>query len=249
MTGTAGDYKLNAFAGGTYLVIARYTGNAELPGSVASTKEIACDPGGTYEVDLQLPEPVTLPIRVIDAAGQPVPGAKLVTVQATAPQMLSFADVVGVTDVEGRSVVASFTPGIECWLEVSKPGYIRASTAKHTGSPGEVFPEETLVLFATAGIQGIALGPDGAPLTAKGIDIRVEAADYREHHNQYMPLDPRGAFTLLEGVPAANVTFTLTLAQDTPAATQDLSAHVGPIDCAPGVVTDLGPITFTPKPE
>lgn len=112
---------------------------------------------------------------------------------------------VGTTDEDGRFVWAGCFPGVEHNLWLSKPGYACARSAFCIAESGETLPEETVVLYPSSGIEGVALLEDGTPIAAARLGIR---ALYEEDRSTYVSsnTDAAGAFSVLEGIPATTVT-------------------------------------------
>ncbi len=209
------------------------------------TKEITCASGETYTLELLLPESATLPIRVVDDQGQSVEGASVGLATHTAELSIQIMDRIGKTDAQGRYVCTKITPDTKAWLEISKDGYSRTDTQTYTAAPGEVLPEETIVLHGNCGIEGIALGADGLPLAGVGLGISFEGVGSNRQRGLYTDTDQNGHFLLAEGIPGSNITLRLNTAVSTDAET--LTAKVGPIECIAGHIVNLGQVQFMPE--
>ncbi|HIJ64365.1 MAG TPA: sigma-70 family RNA polymerase sigma factor [Candidatus Hydrogenedentes bacterium] len=141
-----GSYDLTLLAGaGVYRVFPYYwpCDRAELAREYG--KDIDLKAGEERELDLALPAPYTLSMRVVDEQDKPV---ELHTVGVQVGHWGS--GLFGGTDKEGRFSWSGFPPGVEGSFRCVKPGYYIAETQRYVGEPGEVFPEETVVLYETS---------------------------------------------------------------------------------------------------
>jgi hypothetical protein len=134
----------------------------------------------------------------------------------------------------------------EYWMEVSKPGFARASTDRLTGESGQVLPEKVLHLYRSGGIEGIAVLNDGTPLADTPLDIKPECPECRPQTSLYARTDATGAFLVREGIPAAAVTIHVSVQKGDH--DHGLSGWVGPIDLAAGQITTLGQVVLSPEP-
>ena len=225
-----GSYELRVSSGaGLYLLTPRYM--AAGPDFASPwTKEAACQAGGVNEVNLALPEPCTLPIRVLDEGGMPVPGTEIAVATAMAGTVVT-SDPIGATDEQGRFVCTMLMPETETWLAINKPGSPPVRTQSHVGQPGQVFPEETVTMVATGGVRGMAVGPDGTPLARMGIAVIPDTQTAATARPLFTVTDDQGFFVVAGGIPGPTVTLRLVLQID---AVPPPAAVIGPIQCQVG---------------
>jgi len=142
-------------------------------------KKTYLTPGAQHEVDLFVPEPWSIGIRVVDENGEPVAGAAV-------SRMGGFSWSLGRTDEEGRFRYSGFAPAIGedipgvGWLVVSHPGYFQQESRHYRGQLGDVFPEETIVLYGSSGISGVALDAEGYPLDDCTVTVSMHYGNDRE---------------------------------------------------------------------
>ncbi|HIJ73658.1 MAG TPA: sigma-70 family RNA polymerase sigma factor [Candidatus Hydrogenedentes bacterium] len=213
-------------------------------------REVYLTPGEEKEIDLFVPEPFTMAIRVIDEADRPVLGA---TVGRSGSGLFT---VVGVTDESGRYQYAGFTPVVnedsseigEGCLTVSHPGYVDEESTHQWGYSGEAFPEETIVLYRAAGVRGRAVDVDGSPFAGAGLELTVH---YGDGSSKVLDLrtNADGLFRESESIPATECSFEAMLWHRQDGETLRDTWRCEPIDCTPGQVTDLGAIVFAPRAD
>ena len=154
--GSDGTYELKLSSPGTYDVWARYASANADDGRQENGQSIPWEAGSTHTVDFQLPDPFAMSIRVVDAVGQPVQGAEVEGVRG--PIYIKSTK----SDAYGRYGWDGFAPGVEAHFVISKDGYLTTESQWITGETGAVYPEETIVLYADDGLEGLAVTPDGA---------------------------------------------------------------------------------------
>ena len=235
-----GSYELRILAGsGEYLVYPEYLHG--IPDDMAEQygKIIELEVRDVAEVDLTLPDPVMMSIRAINSEGDPVSGAS-VTLSQRIGRSTNGYGISELTDENGRFSWSGFTPGPEVWCTVQHNDYLRAASAHHVGSPGEIFPEETVVLYRSSGVTGIALDTDGQPIPDAEIEILAHyAGDQRKRIS--CETDATGKFSRIEGVPATEVVFEIAVDDGA----QEYSWTSDPVQCLPDHVTDFSEIAFS----
>jgi len=202
-------------------------------------KEIYLTSGEQHKVDLFVPEPWSIGIRVVDENGEPVAGADV----RREGSGLSWP--LGMTDGEGRFRYSGLTPTIgenisgDGWLVVSHPGYCEQESKHYRGQPRDVFPEETIVLYRSSGVSGIALDPEGYPLDDCTLTITMHYGSDREKVVKLLT-NKDGVFRETECLPATTGSL-------------DVRARVHRLDSTlslesvqffAGEVTDLGEVLF-----
>jgi RNA polymerase sigma factor (sigma-70 family) len=153
--GSDGTYELVLSTPGTYDVWARYASATFEDRRQENGRAISWEAGSTHTIDFQLPDPFAMSIRVVDASGEPVQGAEVEGVVGP----IYVGDTK--TDADGRYGWDGFAPGVEAHFTISKDGYLTTESQRITGESGAVYPEETIVLYAADGLEGVPLTPDG----------------------------------------------------------------------------------------
>ncbi len=111
-------------------------------------------------VDIVLGDGVALTVRVLDAAGDPVPGARVYAVREDLESLYgdpSFG-IGPVTGEDGRAVLKN-TASVPTWVVVDAPGY---GMEVRLVDPATA-PAELDVRLGDGVIEGVALHPDGRP--------------------------------------------------------------------------------------
>jgi RNA polymerase sigma-70 factor (ECF subfamily) len=203
-------------------------------------REIFLSPGDEKELDLYFPEPFSITIRVVNESGTPVSAAR---VKKNTPVMSGRP--AGETDEDGRFVAAGIMPNIigpetTASLTIEHPEYPSTNTRVYVGEPGDVFPEETVVLYRASGLMGRIVDPDGQPLEAE-VWVKVSHSGGIDN-NLFFSTDDEGFFEN-ESIPATNVTLSITaMISDGPDGRQ--TWDFASVDAIAGSVVDLGELIF-----
>jgi RNA polymerase sigma factor (sigma-70 family) len=203
-------------------------------------REMNLKGGEDVTLDLACFEPYTLCFRVVDVDGNPVQGARMTMNQHDIET--GYAGPAGtskVTDENGRISWAGFEPGNEAQVAIEHPDYVTAETAWYIGAPGEVFPEETIVLYEHAGVAGMAADQDGNPIANAAAAMRAHYGDGRVAELRTRT-DDTGAFSCAKGIPATEVMFEISLDDGV----HERSWTSEPVRCVAGHIMDLNAIVF-----
>ena len=203
-------------------------------------REVNLKGGEDIRLDLTCFEPYTLSFRVVDPHGHPVQGATITMYQEDVET--GYAGPAGtskVTDENGRISWAGFEPGNEAQVAIEHPDYVTAETAWYVGAPGEVFPEETIVLHEHAGVAGIAADQDGNPIANAAVGIRAHYG-VRRVAELRTRTDDTGAFSCAKGIPATEVMFEISLDDGV----HERSWTSEPVQCVAGHIMDLNAIVL-----
>ena len=188
-----GIYEITVPGGsGRYLIVPTYSPFVFF-GFESYGREVNLTEGTDQTVDLELPDPITISIRVVDESGNPIKGAKI-------KQLNIMERDHGVTDDMGCFSYTGFIPNtmgtIEGGrMEISSPGYFAEESRHYTGTPGQVFPEETIVLYPEGEVTGRLILVDGTPLANGKL---TTSANYGNGIHQVLDMvtDSRGQFRL-----------------------------------------------------
>ncbi len=152
-------------------------------GDVGST--LTLNPGDEMEVDFTVDAPLSIPVRVVDGAGQPISGINVGvgSIKDGAWQHGSVRYVT--TDASGIAVCTGLPPSYTLFVYAvggsgvpSPRGGQPITLAQHgpiSGKPGETVPEVTLVVELKGGIEGVLVNADGEPLA--NAPLRVSAGE------------------------------------------------------------------------
>ena len=220
---------------GRYLVVPTYL-SYSFKGFESYGREVTLAEGAVQTVDLELPDPFEMSVRVVDEQGAP---AKGITV---GQRGAGVSGAIGKTDDDGRFRFCGFMPvmststGVaplsKLWLELLGPGRFAEESEHRSGSPGQVFPEETITLYPAGEATGCVLAEDGTPVVNQKLVISAEYGDVRR--TLEAPTDSKGRFRLK--VPAT----TLTLDAASNPSGLPGSIHIAGLQCVAGQTLDLG---------
>lgn len=164
-TGPEGDFVLRGLPPGTWRVSARPFDHAP---SEPERLELAPGAAAPAPFALEIDRGLGVEGVVVDASGNPVPGASVVGERLDAGGRWPEQVLETETDGKGRFRLAGFEPG-ELRLRVSAPGFGEKSVA--VGEPAEAGPQR-VVLTRTGRLFGVVVNAfSGEPLTR----FRVQA--------------------------------------------------------------------------
>ncbi len=202
--------------------------------------EIVVAPGETKKLDMALPEPVTMSIRLVDDDGRPVAGAPIGPwyLQANG-QPFQYGG--HKTDGEGRFRFTEFMPGVKSGFGTGcTTGYTQLEDAGVVCERGKTHPERTLVIEALRGrVTGRAVNSGGTPIRKQSFFIRTFYDDGKRAV-QLGTTDLQGNFDWAVGRPGQN--FTLDLANNGGAHAYRWSSRS--LTVGPEENLELGQITF-----
>ncbi len=244
----SGSYSLNLFESGTYLLFPEYDRFQREEYMAAYGREIYLEPG-KHVVNFELPDTATMSVRVVDMHGAPIANAKVSRLKVT-PSGVNSLFGTGQTNQDGKYEYGFFQPGLLCWFFVEKEGFIGTATEGVVAEPGLVYPERTVVLFGSGGIEGIAVGQDGRPLANAPLSIWADCGETRilhqrsrqETHVAQVTTEPDGSFVISEGIPATHAVLTIRCRLDDEE--HPLTATLPPTEFAAGKVIGFGEIVL-----
>lgn len=129
---------------------------------------------GTSELDLTVPEPFVIPVRVVDADGDPIESAHL-SLSRMSPEYegdLGALSTSRRTDKDGRFTWYAM-PGKEIWVSASADGLSTSRTPHLIGKSGEIAPTYELVLRKPGDVLGRIVMPDGSPVDSGRVNIQI----------------------------------------------------------------------------
>jgi hypothetical protein len=176
-------------------------------------------PGEEMTLDLVVTQPMSIPVRVVDADGRPLENAQVGIggimggTEHTASRCIP-------TDADGRCVFEGMAPSFQYFVFVQGftedqsadlPGYA-ARSKLITVNAGEPVPEVVLVVENQGGIEGTLVMPDGQPLARA--EVTLTANHEGRIEKQEFITDANGQFCVVRALPAATyspITLQITL--------------------------------------
>ena len=162
------------------------------------------------EIDVTLPESVTMSVRLVDDEGNPVVGVAIGPWYMR-PSGDPFRYGGGNrTDKSGRFELEDFMPGVESGFNTGVvDGYTQLDTEGVIGEPGQVFPEVTVVLDKLRGsVKATIVDADGNPTRQQSLFVRTRYDDGK-HAVQLYDTDSNGELTAVVGRPGREFTLSL----------------------------------------
>lgn len=203
-------------------------------------KDIELAAGQEATLDLTFMDTATMSIRVVDAAGNPLEDMGLGIREEDhtwGPMARTAAD--------GTFTWNGFMPGIETNFVVfgeGGPGNL-GSTRPTVLEPGQVVPEETVVVYGSAGIEGSAIKPDGQPL-ANGVIVLHAYYALTHDVERRVDTDGTGHFLIEAELPATLVIFAMEGYAEENGAVNKYIHESGEIQLIDKQILDIGRISF-----
>jgi RNA polymerase sigma-70 factor (ECF subfamily) len=199
-------------------------------------------PGETITQDLVVPEPLSRSFMVIDGAGNPVEGATITMEQRTASGV-SGLGVNETTDAKGRVILATLRPEIELQFNFTKADYLIGHSEALVGKPGEILPEETVVMFAETGITGTIVDADGKPLADRSVQITATFGNQEVQATS--TAGPDGVFVVTSGLPATEVLLQISANAAQGGTGSVLRADIERVTLTADSTNDVGSVTLS----
>jgi len=252
-----GTYMLRLFEPGTYLIAPAFDGwrREELMDEYG--REVRWERGGQAVVDFEVPDLGTLSVRVLDTGGNPVAGANVWQFQSlpqSVPGDWSLFNSNAHTDASGEFSWDGCAPGTKYWLYVQKEGFIPTETAHMTHDFAMVPPIETVVLFASAGIEGRLVDVHGNPIADGAVSVIMKPdegvirplylSDNIDGAYVTATTDADGVFAVAEGLPATTGTLAVS-AHNESEGVRYVSEPLR-IECLAGQIVNLGDLVLEP---
>lgn len=231
-----GRKKFDIFEPGTYLIFPEYDRFGRGECIELYGQQVDIRGGENYSLTFKLPNQFSLSVRVVDINDNPISGATVKHIKRFPDGMSSYFGS-GRTDQDGRYTWPSFQPGLTAWFGIVKEGYLTARTTEVLGESGVQYEEETIVLYGSAGVEGILIDSAGYPIADATFKLSIDI------DNLSLPgtTDADGAFIIPKGIPATACEFTFNAVVTEG---QSLDARVGPIECEADRYTDLGQVVM-----
>ena len=225
-------------APGAYLVWPTYNNRDLGKEQAAYGQEVTWKAGSTRSITFRIPDPFALSVQVVDSEGNPLPGAKVECFTVDSNRRTENVDA------GGRASFGGFAPNAPGWFQATKDGYLPDETVAITGEPCVDYPEQTIMLHPTGGLEGQLVDADGLPIanTAVYPKFSADAATWlqrQESTNQVstnLETDGEGAFVWLDGVPAVPGTVTVSVYESPD---RRFRSAPKPVAITPGAVLQL----------
>jgi hypothetical protein len=199
--------------------------------------EIDAVPGQPLtNVQVSLEDLAELRVQFLDANGNPLPG---ITAGATWSPDGSAAWTEGTkSEADGWATLYLYPSQVQYVRGFDLAGALVAETTeKVQPQPGQILSPLRVVMVASARLQGLLIGPDGAPVASKPVICTLAFADGVQMRRDAQT-DSAGRFHL-DGLPPGIVKLSLEIG---PIAFADVTGLA--FELKPGAAKDLGPIAL-----
>lgn len=205
-------------------------------------REVQLEPGSTMPLDLVFADTVTMSVLVVDETGRPMEGLAL-GIHEGDHTWVPLAE----TPADGRFTWSGFAPGKETNFVVYRGSTMVGSSSPRIGDPGQVFPEETIVVHGDAGLEATLTDPSGEPLANVRVEISVLfGAD--ERIVRTVNTDEGGHLLINGGLPATTVTLHVVGTTRTEDRIATYTGSVGPLDLLDQQIRNVGQVPMDLKP-
>ncbi|HLU48281.1 MAG TPA: carboxypeptidase-like regulatory domain-containing protein, partial [Planctomycetota bacterium] len=239
MTDRNGNYELLiTFGPGRYRIAAAprvpFAGETEIFSSPFAVEVDLAD-GETRALDLDVPEPILVPIVVVDANGNPLESiVSSLSFEIPGGGRYEITDSQSL-DPTGRHVFQVFHPLERLVIDISAFPVGPIERQVYTLPEGAIVEERTIVIDPTAEIAGRVLDASGSPITNATVNIEVLTID-RRADSFGVVTDDDGRFEKADRLRAVPATITLRVRG------RDGSWTSGVIHPEPGGRVDLGDV-------
>jgi RNA polymerase sigma factor (sigma-70 family) len=263
-TNDQGEYKIEFALNGKQDVMMVGVYNSQLGGSSAPIKRvgdalaspvISMSPGDEITVDFTVAAPLRIPVRVIDSAGNPLPGLGINIGIVGEAGAWDYAGTRCITsDANGQGICEGLPPNRTyfVWVQenpvVGGPGVKPVPLAEFgpiQEKPGETVPEVVLTIEVKGGLDGVITDTEGNALPGLTFVVTAVLPQTQEPQTLHARTNPDGSFTVVHAlVPGtySEVSFTATLNGT------ELRGHLENIEITGQSIVDLGPIPLEPIP-
>lgn len=212
-------------------------------------------PGKRLDVEIRVDKPISIPVKVVDGDGSPLPGMLVGVGIVRGPQNWNYSwSAVAQTDSLGKAHVASFSPRDTYFVYVESPysrdaawdgryfeQQILATSGEVKAIPGGRIDPVVLTVEPKGGIEATLVTVEGEPVA--DTPIHVFAGDGAAEPDSVVGYtDNRGYLAIVRAFPPATyprLVFNWKRKEGT------LIAIAQDVDIAENGVTDLGQLTLT----
>jgi RNA polymerase sigma-70 factor (ECF subfamily) len=237
---SGGRYEMRILAGpGEYHVYPRHLMRNLYADGHDIGETVRLTAGEELELDLTLPDTFTMSILVLDLDGAPIEDAT-VCINESGGEIIHGENV---TDESGRWSWSGFQAGAGSSVSIYSGGRERVRSERIYGQPGEVVPEQIMLLHEYGGIEGLATDAEGNPLPNTEINVAVAYAG-NQSLNLRLMTDDSGEFVTLDRIPATDIQVEMQInGHETP-----WTWNSDPLAVPAEQVVMLGTVAFIPEP-
>lgn len=135
--------------------------------------------------------------RVVNSAGDPVPGARVMAKQTQEVSGVEQTLSTDMTDRDGVFSMSGIEPGEDRWVRVKKTQYLDGHSDTFTVDPSQSLDVGTIKLELGATLKGVVLGVDGKGVQDCQVIIALEGqTDLQYGGNPSNHTNARGEFTI-----------------------------------------------------
>jgi len=202
------------------------------------SESIQLDYGEETERSFSIPDPCTVRLTVLDPDGTPIENAEISPTFTTGSYNSSFA-MIGKTDDQGSFEWSMMPPMGTMQFTARTEGYISGKSKKYQGEPGMVYPEEVIVVYEKAGIEGYAVDSNGEPLEFGLVYLKARVDGERIFSHRVKTVE-EGYFILDDALPATVVGIKMAILDDAGDVVESWKNES--INLESGMLTSLGTV-------
>jgi RNA polymerase sigma factor (sigma-70 family) len=212
--------------------------------------EVEMGPGDEKALDVAIAAPISIPIRAVDPAGNPVAGVGVGLGEVAGSGDLRYTwGSLFPTDGDGRFLWYGIPPDREYFVWLADRSQhasedILCSSGVIAGQPGETVQEVVLVVEPKAGLEGVLADVDGNPLAGIAFSVVVVDQSGSERTVQ-AETDERGVFVIVRAFPEGQ--FSRVTIMSTARGTLERADLAG-IELVRDSIGDLGVVVLEPQP-
>jgi protocatechuate 3,4-dioxygenase beta subunit len=232
-----------ALASEDYYIVPYYDRSSWGEAAPAFGQRVHLSPSERTELRLEMDPPFSITLRVTDRNGVSIPRAGIGGSWHWDDGMSTFSTRWR-TNQDGLFPHAGFAPFGTYFLSVYVTGFLRVEDLDYGGRPGEVFREETVILYKSTGAEGIAVDADGVPLPRTILKVRART-EGESKFEFAVTTNGQGYFLVERKLPAATATLKISARPGNPGSPLMPTAWRSDlISFEPGLIHDLGTITL-----
>ncbi len=246
-TSEDGSFEITLLSGpGTYKITPQYMHHGGSYGSgpehaYAQTVELRA--GEEKQVDLLLDEPWSCSFLLVDNSGLALPSVRVQVDERWQNTRISGGNLE--TDAQGRLRLDGLTPGAEISCSFSRQDYAEAQSVPYVGEPGEELAEQVVVMYESAGLEGVLVDESGQPIANKKAKFTLYYGQDGDEKKLNATTDSYGTFYFSKEIPATIVVVQIEVTIKKDGEKESLIHTTEQIEFLPGQITNLGAITLS----
>jgi hypothetical protein len=205
---------------------------------------VEVSPGAVIQRDFAIDAPCVVPVRVVDAAGQPIAGAGLRFEDVTSHSCSGGLDS---TDADGRFTIYGIPANRPFRILAVSGAYGETNTTLSasealTGAPGETLSEVTIVVTSQGGIEGTVV--DASALPIPNLELQITAVGPNgQSVSATAVTNTEGTFTILRAFQVGTYS-QITITTDDRGMIE--RATIPNVEIVADGVSELGPVVLIP---